>query len=404
MNEPDENVVAQLVRAWVRKGDQDLKTARVLLEREASLVEPIGFHLQQAVEKYLKAFLTASGVHPPRTHDLTELLQNVGEHDAALAQAGEPARVLDPYAVIARYPEETPLRCAVDMPSALKDVERVRRLVTARVSTGAAGAPLPYVVTTSRRTDEDLLERASGWAERLGQPLVERNDRSLAQICEDEGVEAVLTVTAKRVGLVFPADDVEYFFHPSMARTRIRNIMGGSGDPMVTAMELAPGDSVFDCTLGRATDATVASWAVGEDGCVVGYEANPLLAALTIEGLAEYEIDGAGVQEAMRRIEAHQGDCRKILPTMATGCFDVVYFDPFFGEMVERSQAMEPLRRIGLHEPIPRETYEEASRVASRAVVIKQRRGEEIPHVPEPDRIVSGGGSRVEYLVLQSSS
>ena len=260
---------------------------------------------------------------------------------------------------------------------------------------------VPYVITPSRRTDPELIECAEQWAERLDERLVERADRSLAQICADEGVEAVLTVTSERVGLVFPGDDVEYFFHPSMARTRIRNIKEGFGDPMVRAMELRPGDSVLDCTLGRATDAPVASWVVGGEGRVVGYEANPLLAALTIDGLSTYEIEGAGVQEAMRRIDARQGDCRVVLPEMGADSFDVVYFDPFFEETLEQSQAMKPLRRIGLHEPIPRETYEEGRRVAARAVVVKQKCGEKLPNVPEPDGVVSGGGSRVEYLVLR---
>lgn len=259
---------------------------------------------------------------------------------------------------------------------------------------------LPYVVATSRRSDPELTERARAWAEQLGVPFVERADRSLTKLCAEEGVEAALTVTPERVGLVIPAEDTEYFFHPSMARTRIRNIREGGGDPMVTAMGLQPGDSVLDCTLGRATDATVASWVVGEEGRVVGYEAHPLLAALTIEGLRSYEIEGQGVQEAMRRIDAREGDCREVLPAMDTGSFDIVYFDPFFGRMVERSQAMKPLRRIGLHEPIGREIYEEARRIARRAVVVKQRRGEELPDLPEPTSVVSGGGSRVEYLVI----
>jgi 16S rRNA G966 N2-methylase RsmD len=103
----------------------------------------------------------------------------------------------------------------------------------------------------------------------------------------------------------------------------------------------------------------------------------------------------------MRRIDARHGDCREVLPQLRDGQFDVVYFDPFFEEMLDKSQSMKPLRRIGLHQPIPRETFEEARRVAARAVVIKQRRGEELPHVPEPDKVVSGGGSRVEYLVLR---
>lgn len=260
---------------------------------------------------------------------------------------------------------------------------------------------LPYVVTTSRRLDPELVERAQQWAERLGAPYVPRDDRSLTKLCAAEGVEAALTVTPLRVGLVVPAEDVEYFFHPSMARTRVRNIRDGMGDPMIRAMALQPGDSVLDCTMGRAVDATVASSVVGEQGSVVGYEAHPLVAALTIEGLQSYEIEGLGVQEAMRRIDARHGDCREVLPTLEARSFDIVYFDPFFQHTVEQSQAMQPLRRLGLHEPIPAATYEEARRVAKRAVVIKRRREQDAPQLPAAARVVSGGGSRIEYVVLE---
>lgn len=260
---------------------------------------------------------------------------------------------------------------------------------------------LPYVVTTSRRLDPELVARAQQWAERLGAPYAPRDDRSLTKLCAAEGVEAALTVTPLRVGLVVPAEDVEYFFHPSMARTRVRNIRDGMGDPMIRAMALQPGDSVLDCTLGRAVDATVASWVTGETGRVVGYEAHPLVAALTIEGLRSYEIEGLGVQEAMRRVDARHGDCRALLPTLAANSFDIVYFDPFFQHTVEQSQAMQPLRRLGLHEPIPAATYEEARRVAKRAVVIKRRREQDAPQLPAAARVVSGGGSRIEYVVLE---
>lgn len=260
---------------------------------------------------------------------------------------------------------------------------------------------LPYVVTTSRRLDPELVARAQQWAERLGAPYVPRDDRSLTKLCAAEGVEAALTVTPLRVGLVVPAEDVEYFFHPSMARTRVRNIRDGMGDPMIRAMALQPGDSVLDCTMGRAVDATVASSVVGEQGSVVGYEAHPLVAALTIEGLQSYEIEGLGVQEAMRRIDARHGDCREVLPTLEARSFDIVYFDPFFQHTVEQSQAMQPLRRLGLHEPIPAATYEEARRVAKRAVVIKRRREQDAPQLPAAARVVSGGGSRIEYVVLE---
>ncbi|MEA3401832.1 MAG: class I SAM-dependent methyltransferase [Armatimonadota bacterium] len=259
---------------------------------------------------------------------------------------------------------------------------------------------LAYVVTTSRRSDPELAARAVGWAQRLQVPFVPRAGRSLASLCREEGVEAALTVTAERVGLVIPSEDVEYFFHPSMARTRIRNIIDGMSDPMVSAMGLQAGDSVLDCTLGRATDATVASWVVGEEGRVVGYEADPLVGALTISGLQSYEIEGPGVQEAMRRIDARHGDCREVLPTFPEAGFDVVYFDPFFEQTIGRSQAMQPLRRLGVHQPIGEEAYQEARRVARRCVVVKCRRSDEALDLPGIERVEGGGGSRVQYAVL----
>ena len=265
----------------------------------------------------------------------------------------------------------------------------------------AAATSLSYVVTTSRNPDDHEAERARRWAARVGGDFVPRAERSLRRICEDEEAEAVLTVTSERVGLIIPGEDTEYFFHPSMARTRIRNIRVGGGDPMVNAMALQPGDSVLDCTLGRATDAIVASYVVGERGRVVGYEAHPLIAALTIHGLGNYEIRGKGVQDAMRRIEARHGDCEAVLPEMETGAFDVVYFDPFFEQMVERSQSMQPLRRIGVHRALSPETFEQARRVAERCVIVKRRRGQDIARLDEPAEIVGGGGSRVEYVVMR---
>lgn len=259
---------------------------------------------------------------------------------------------------------------------------------------------LSYVVTTSRRGDPDLSMRARAWAERLGVRFVPRADRSLPALCAEEGVEAALTVTPVRVGLVIPGEGVEYFFHPNMARTRIRNLRDGKGDPMVTAMALQPGDRVLDCTLGRAADAIVASWVTGPEGLVVGYEADPLVAALTIEGLRSYEIEGSGVQEAMRRIDARPGDCVEVLPTLADASFDVVAFDPFFEETVAESQAMQPLRRLGVHRPIPTPTFAEARRVARRCVVIKQRRGGPMADLPGVRAVVAGGGSSIEYVVL----
>ncbi|MCD6359468.1 MAG: class I SAM-dependent methyltransferase [Armatimonadetes bacterium] len=257
-----------------------------------------------------------------------------------------------------------------------------------------------FVVTTSQKADPALRREALEWAERLSVEFVPRRGRSLAALCAGAGVEAALTVTHQRVGLVMADGSDEYFFHPNTARMRLHNIDSAKGDPMVTAMELGPGDTVLDCTLGRASDAIVAARQVGARGRVIGYEADKLVAALTIHGLATYRIEGRGIQEAMRRIEAHHGDCEEVLPALADDDFDVVYFDPFFDETVEQSQAMASLRRLGVHRDLAPGTFEHALRVARRCVVIKQRKGGPYARLPDVIRIVGGGNSRIEYVVL----
>jgi len=76
-NEPlhsgDERLV--IVSQWLRKADNDLRTA----EHTLTLVEDcpfdtIGFHAQQCTEKALKAVLAAHGSDVPRTHDLRKLV------------------------------------------------------------------------------------------------------------------------------------------------------------------------------------------------------------------------------------------------------------------------------------------------------------------------------------------
>lgn len=51
-----------LVAEWVRKANQDYDVAEYLASPASRFREAIGFHSQQAVEKYLKAVLCWFGV------------------------------------------------------------------------------------------------------------------------------------------------------------------------------------------------------------------------------------------------------------------------------------------------------------------------------------------------------
>lgn len=260
---------------------------------------------------------------------------------------------------------------------------------------------MALIVTTSRQPNPAHLVEAERWAARLGAPLVDRADLSLTRLTEAYGVPGVLVVGGDRVTYYEPSRDLLYFYHPGMARRRIRNLQAGHGDPMINAMGLGPGDSVLDCTLGRGADATVAAYLVGPTGRVVGVEKVPVLAWLTIEGLQHYPMEDDATREAMRRVEAHCADYKDFLRAQPDEAFDVVYFDPIFEQMVPGACSMIPLRQLASHEPVTAETLAEARRVARRRVVIKQQTGSRLwAALGLPVHIAGGGKSHVEYGVL----
>ena len=101
-----EQVVADFVQRWLKKANLDLQAARLLCAGELDDYFVSGFHAQQAVEKYIKAFLVHHQIEFPKTHDIRRLRQLVARRDATLAERLERADVLTPYGVDMRYPEE----------------------------------------------------------------------------------------------------------------------------------------------------------------------------------------------------------------------------------------------------------------------------------------------------------
>jgi HEPN domain-containing protein len=64
---------AEIVREWLSHVDDDLDAAWSCIRGPRASPKRAAYHVQQAAEKLLKAALVASGVSPPRTHDLEEL-------------------------------------------------------------------------------------------------------------------------------------------------------------------------------------------------------------------------------------------------------------------------------------------------------------------------------------------
>ncbi len=260
----------------------------------------------------------------------------------------------------------------------------------------------PSLVVTTSRKPAPLAEReAADWAARLAARAVPRTGRAIGTLCREEGVQGVLVISAHRPPTYVSADEtVHYFYHPGMALTRVKHLIAGKGDPMVTVMGLAPGDSVLDCTLGRASDAIVASFVVGPTGRVIGLESSPLIAALTIHGLQTYVPPNRKVEAAMRAIDARHTDHLAFLRACSNDAFEVVYFDPLFSEPVTASSAMQPLRPLADDQPLSHQAVAEARRVASRSVVVKERPRAPLWKELGVTRVGGGKNSSIAYGVL----
>ena len=105
---------------WLRLAEKDLKrVARALRDDDPELA---GFCLQQAVEKFLKAFLLANGWKLKRIHDLGRLLDEARTYDPDLSRFRNLCQRITDYYVVERYPL---------IPDAGPSIEEVQRSLEA---------------------------------------------------------------------------------------------------------------------------------------------------------------------------------------------------------------------------------------------------------------------------------
>lgn len=131
--------LSDLGKRFARKAQGDEFTLEKLIDDEDAPDEQIGFHVQQAIEKLLKAALANAGVTPPRTHDLKELTELVKEAGLTPPQAISEASGLTPWAVEFRYedlPEEK-----LDRAAARKAVDQIRKWVDGLLEEAAGEKP-----------------------------------------------------------------------------------------------------------------------------------------------------------------------------------------------------------------------------------------------------------------------
>jgi len=87
---------------WLRIAEKDLRRAKRLLGDNDP--EMAGFCLQQAVEKFLKAFLLSKGWQLRRIHDLEALLDEATTFDSTLGDFRDLCQKISAFYFVERYP------------------------------------------------------------------------------------------------------------------------------------------------------------------------------------------------------------------------------------------------------------------------------------------------------------
>ena len=120
--------------AWIALAESDYTEARLVLRRKQPSTPIACFHVQQSIEKYLKAALVSRGQGFPKVHDLAELNRLAVGIGIFIPLTGDQMTMLTRYAVEVRYPGDEPsLEAARDALELGSGVRRyVRRLIGLR--------------------------------------------------------------------------------------------------------------------------------------------------------------------------------------------------------------------------------------------------------------------------------
>ena len=124
---------AKCARMLLEAAGRDLEVLRLMARTKEGSVEVFGFHMQQAAEKCLKAWIAILGETYPLTHDIGVLLKRLGARGLDL-DSYRPLAAYTPFAVAFRYegvdPDRDPLpwgQAVANIEALLAEVRRALR-------------------------------------------------------------------------------------------------------------------------------------------------------------------------------------------------------------------------------------------------------------------------------------
>jgi len=93
-----------ITKEWIEKAEQDFLVAKREFEAVPPAYEPVCFHCQECIEKYLKAILQENDIYFEKIHDLDILLEQCKNLIPQIYGLKKELVELSSYAVEIRYP------------------------------------------------------------------------------------------------------------------------------------------------------------------------------------------------------------------------------------------------------------------------------------------------------------
>ena len=112
---------------WIQIAEDDLYAAKILSEAVRKPFEIICYHCAQAIEKYLKGYLTYNDITPEKTHNLLLLLEFCIEKDNNFQTIRTECGLLNKFTNEIRYPHRIEIT-EEDMVYSINAVERIRSI------------------------------------------------------------------------------------------------------------------------------------------------------------------------------------------------------------------------------------------------------------------------------------
>ena len=117
---------------WFAFAENDLNSAKFLLQMLPTPYEIICYHCQQSAEKYLKGYIALNGGKLIKTHDLVLLNKICSQYAVDFKEVEDDCIELVDYGVQVRYPANTELT-ENDMAKAIESAETIRRFVLDKI-------------------------------------------------------------------------------------------------------------------------------------------------------------------------------------------------------------------------------------------------------------------------------